>query len=107
MDILMTNPSAKERIFNIVKSIPKGKVLTYGRVAKMAGIKSPQVVGNALHRNTDPQLIPCHRVVSIKGELASAYAFGGREVQRKKLEEEGVIFEGGKVNLLKSLWEKN
>ncbi len=88
-----------EKIYKIVSSIPKGKVLTYKRVAELANIKNPRTVGFALHKNIDPDNIPCHRVVRSNGTLATGYAFGGRDAQRKKLIEEGVEFENDKVNL--------
>lgn len=95
-----------ETVYNVVKKIPKGKVLTYSRLAELAGTKSARVVGNVLHRNTDPENIPCHRVVNIKGELAKSYAFGGAVIQAKKLALEGVILDNnGRVNLNKYLWK--
>ena len=90
-----------EKIYDVVKSIPKGKVVTYGQVAFMAGNpRWARVVGYALHVNPDPSAIPCHRVVNRDGRLAPSYAFGGDRVQRKLLEEEGIVFEpDGKVDL--------
>ncbi len=83
-------------VYNVVLTIPKGKVMTYGQVARMAGTKDARRVGQALHANRDPG-IPCHRVVFANGSLAPGYAFGGEEVQRRKLIAEGVKFIGGKV----------
>ena len=54
-----------------------------------------------MHKNPDPQHIPCHRVVNSKGELAPGFAFGGEEEQRKRLEKEGVEVKDGKVDLKK------
>lgn len=65
------------------------------------------MVGWALHQNPDPEDIPCHRVVRKDGSLASGYAFGGQEAQRKKLVAEGVEFSESRVNLVKSLWNGN
>lgn len=93
-----------ERIYKIVAKIPSGKVTTYGRIAKKIGIKNPRVVGFALHSNKNPDEIPCHRVVNIKGEVAPGFAFGGRDVQRKLLEAEGIEFKDGKVNLTRYLF---
>lgn len=88
-----------EKVYKVVVKIPKGKVLTYKKVAEIAGIKNPRVVGFALHINKNPEKIPCHRVVSVKGEL-TGYAFGGIKNKRKILEKEGVGFlPNGKVNL--------
>lgn len=76
-DIISDSPT--KRIYEAVKKIPKGKVATYGQVAAMAGNpRMARAVGNALHNNPDPENIPCYRVVNSKGELAGAFAFGGR-----------------------------
>ncbi len=81
-----------ERVYEIVCRIPKGKVATYGQVACLAGnSRSSRIVGYALHQNPKPGIVPCHRVVNKQGRLASSFAFGGMEVQKKLLEKEGVI----------------
>lgn len=92
-----------EKIYEVVKSIPKGKVATYGQVVLLAGNPHwARVVGYALHNNPDPQTIPCHRVVNREGRVAPNYVFGSGEVQRQLLEAEGVVFEpDGRVNLAK------
>jgi len=90
-----------ENIYELVAKIPKGKVTTYGRLAKMIGT-TPKVVGYALHSNNDPKNVPCHRVINSKGEISKGYAFGGPENQRKLLEKEGVRFnKNNRVNLEK------
>lgn len=95
-----------ERIYAVVKTIPKGKVATYGQVAALAGNpRWSRVVGYALHVNPQPGKIPCHRVVTRNGDLAKAFAFGGENMQRLLLEEEGVEFlTDGRVNLRLCLW---
>ena len=86
--------STFEKIYNIVKQIPKGKVATYGQVAALAGNpRWARVVGYALHNNPAPGVIPCHRVVNRDGRVASGFAFGGSGVQRELLEKEGIVFE--------------
>ncbi|HEV2339495.1 MAG TPA: MGMT family protein [Patescibacteria group bacterium] len=98
------NNSSFQRIYAIVSHIPKGKVMTYGQVAKLANVATPRVVGFAMHSNTDPKTVPCHRVVFANGSLTNGYAFGGEGEQRKKLQEEGVKFlENRKVDLSISL----
>lgn len=97
-DLVSDSPS--KRIYEAVKKIPKGRVATYGQVAKMAGDKNmARAVGNALHKNPEPGTIPCHRVVNSKGELAGAFAFGGAGVQADLLAKEGVVVKEGKVDL--------
>ena len=61
--------------------------------------KIARAVGNALHKNPDPEHIPCFRVVNAKGELAGAFAFGGEQVLAQLLEEDGVEVVDGKVDL--------
>ncbi len=92
-----------EIIYEVVKSIPKGKVATYGQVARLAGNpRWSRVVGYALHVNPAPGVIPCHRVVNREGKVAPAFAFGGSDIQRELLEAEGIIFESdGHVDLKK------
>ena len=85
----------KEKVYDFLKTIPKGTVTTYGQIAAHLGNpKLARVVGNILHNNLDPANIPCHRVVNARGEVAANFAFGGAEAQRKLLEEEGVEFDG-------------
>ena len=92
-----------EKIYAVVRSIPKGRVATYGMVAMLAGNpRWARVVGYALHVNPEPGVIPCHRVVTRNGEVASGFAFGGPDIQRHLLESEGIVFEdNGRVNLKK------
>lgn len=73
--------------------------MTYKQVSILAHVATPRIVGFALHVNRDPQNIPCHRVVFANGQLTPGYAFGGEDVQRKKLQKEGVIFLNTKVHL--------
>ena len=87
-----------DKIYDLVSLIPKGKVATYGAIAKEA-MTNPKVVGYALHSNKDTKNIPCHRVINSKGEISSGYAFGGPNVQKEMLEKEGVLFNKNKVDL--------
>lgn len=90
-----------EKIYEVVKNIPKGMVATYGQVAFLAGnSRWARVVGYALHNNPDPSIIPCHRVVNRDGRVAEAFVFGGGKAQRELLEEEGIVFESdGRIDL--------
>lgn len=92
-----------EKIYEVVKAIPKGRVATYGQVAMLAGnIRWARVVGYALHINPDSSTIPCHRVVNREGKVAPGFAFGGDGEQRKLLESEGIVFEpDGRIDLKK------
>ncbi len=94
------------RVYEIVAQIPRGKVLSYGDVARLTG--SPRAcrqVGWALHSNPRPNEIPCHRVVFRDGSVSSGFAFGGPEVQRAMLEAEGVAFsDDGMIDMKKYRW---
>lgn len=99
-DIVTDSPT--KRIYEAVKKIPAGRVATYGQVAKLAGNpRMSRAVGNALHKNPEPGVIPCHRVVDSQGRLAGAFAFGGKNVQAELLAAEGVTVVDGRVDLTK------
>ena len=94
--------SPTKRIYEAVKKIPKGKVATYAQIAEMAGDqKMARAVGNALHKNPDPENIPCFRVVNSKGECSGSFAFGGLNEQAKRLKEDGIEVVNNKVDLEK------
>lgn len=98
------------KVFTAVCRIPKGKVSTYGHIAKLIGApRSARYVGYALRANPSPGLdpgdIPCHRVVFKDGAMATGFAFGGPDVQKKMLEGEGVSFIGDKVDMESCLWD--
>lgn len=95
--------STKAAVYLIVKTIPKGKVASYGQIARLADT-GPRVVGKYLHQNKDPKTVPCHRVVHADGTLAPNYAFGGEGKQMQKLKSEGVTFKNHRVDLRSSLW---
>ena len=88
-----------EEIYMVVRSIPRGKVASYGQIARLASNpRLSRVVGYALHVNPDPDTIPCYRVVNRFGEVSCAFAFGGGNAQRDMLLADGVEFdENGRV----------
>ena len=93
----------KKKVYEFLKTIPRGKVVTYGQIAQHLGNKNlSRVVGNILHNNPDPSNYPCHRVVDSKGHVALHFAFGGGAMQRLLLEQEGITFEpDGSIDLKK------
>lgn len=94
----------KEQVYEFLIKIPKGKVVTYGMIAEYLGNKNlARVVGNILHNNPDEKKYPCYKVVNSKGELSNKFAFGGIEVQKRKLESEGIVIKNNKVDLNKYL----
>lgn len=96
-----------EKIYSVVRRIPRGTVATYGQVAMLAGNpRWARVVGYALHVNPDPEGIPCYRVVTKEGRTSPAFAFGGADVQRTLLEADGVRFTAdGRVDMERYRWE--
>ena len=92
----------KEKVYEYLRTIPKGKVVTYGQIAEYLGNKQfARVVGNILHNNPDEDRYPCYKVVDSKGNLSKHFAFGGIEKQKEKLVKEGIVVSGYKVNLNK------
>lgn len=95
----------KEKVYNYLLTIPKGKVTTYKRIAEYLGdARLARVVGNILHNNPDEEKYPCYKVVNSRGMLASNFAFGGIDGQRKKIEADGVEVVNNRVNLDKYLY---
>lgn len=90
----------KEKIFDYLLRIPKGKVVTYKQIAIYLGNPAlARVVGNILHKNEYPDKYPCYKVVNSKGKLAKNFAFGGIEGQKRRLEEEGIVVRNAIVDL--------
>lgn len=102
----MEQKNTFEKIYEVVKQIPRGTVATYGQVAALAGNKRwARVVGYALHANPDPEGIPCYRVVTKAGDVSPAFAFGGGNRQVELLEADGIEFENGHVKMEKYQWD--
>lgn len=94
-----------EKVYKIVAKIPKGKVLTYKKVAEIAGVKNPRIVGFAMYANKDIINVPCHRVVGSNGKL-TGYARGGITKKGQILKREGVKFlDNNIVDLQRSLYK--
>lgn len=92
----------KEKVYVFLKTIPKGKVVTYGQIAEAAGNpRAARAVGNILHSNPNGEEIPCYKAVDSKGRLSEHYAFGGIEKQKERLEKEGIEVKNYRVDLNK------
>lgn len=90
----------KEKVYEFLRTIPKGRVVTYGQIAEHLGNKkAARAVGNILHNNPDENKYPCYKAVDSKGNLSKHFAFGGIEKQKEKLEEEGIEVSNYKVDL--------
>ena len=86
------------KIYTLIEKIPKGKVSTYKAVSMKTGIH-PRAVGIFLHKNPDPERIPCYKIVRSDGSLGG-YS-GGIEKKKKLLEKDGVMIKNGKIDLKK------
>jgi methylated-DNA-protein-cysteine methyltransferase-like protein len=96
------------RIYETVKRVPRGKVATYGQIARLSGIPGhARLVGYALHRLPEGSEVPWHRVVNRKGQISlQSDPFAG-SLQRSLLESEGVEFDVNQaVALKKHQWKK-
>ncbi|MGN0529413.1 MAG: MGMT family protein [Eubacterium sp.] len=90
----------KEKVYEFLTTVPKGKVVTYGQIAEYLGNKKlARVVGNILHNNPDPIKYPCYKVVDRNGNLSKNYAFGGIEKQKQLLESDGILVNDYKIDL--------
>lgn len=91
--------SFKEKVYEITKNIPRGKVATYGQIAEIAGNKkAARAVGALMRTNPDAPHTPCHRVVSADGSLTGYSAKGGIKKKKRILISEGVIFRKDRVD---------
>ena len=103
----MNSKDFYQKVYEIVKMIPSGRVSTYGLIAKYLGsAKSSRVVGyamNASHQNSD---IPAHRVVNRLGILTGKHHFSGTTLMKNLLESEGVKIQNDRVlNFKKVVWD--
>ena len=95
----------EQKVFDYLRSVPRGKVVTYGQIAARFGnAKLARAVGNALHRNPDGEKYPCYKVVSAGGALSERYAFGGKQAQQRRLERDGISVVNGRVDLSRYQW---
>ena len=96
----MTSVFEAQKVYELLRTVPRGRVVTYGQLAEMLGNRAwARAVGNALHDNPDGDRYPCYKVVNSRGELSRAYAFGGIDGQTRRLEAEGITVVNGKVEL--------
>lgn len=100
------NGEIKQQVYDYLTRIPRGKVVTYGMIAKHLGNpKMARAIGNILHANPDGAKYPCYKVVNSKGELSEHYAFGGKEMQQRLLQNDGICARDGRVDLKKYVWK--
>lgn len=103
----LAGDSLAMKVYEYLTLIPSGKVVTYKQVAESLGNKGlARVVGNILHKNPDGDKYPCYKVLNSKGELAEAFVFGGKNVQKERLEKDGVEVIDNKVDLKIYQWKE-
>ena len=100
------NESFSQKVKNIIKKIPTGKVATYGQIATYAGNpRASRQVAWILHSSSRKDNLPWHRVINSKGRISLPHN-GGYETQKELLEKEGIAFnEDDKINFDHYLWQ--
>ena len=95
----------QQKIFKKLLEVPKGKITTYGELAKAVGLTNGQrAVGKIMNKNPYPVIIPCHRVVMSTGKIGG-YAYG-EHIKIKMLNDEGIKIQDGKIlNLKNTLYQ--
>jgi methylated-DNA-protein-cysteine methyltransferase-like protein len=96
------------RVHAVVRRIPRGRVATYGQVARLARIgRQPRLVGYALAALPEDAQVPWHRVVNAQGRVSLRSTDGWDRLQRALLEREGVVFDAkGRIDLAKRQWKR-
>ena len=86
----------EEKVYKKLLEVPKGKITTYGDIAKAIGLKNGQrIIGKIMNKNPYPVIVPCHRVVKSDGKIGG-YAWG-EKVKAKMLSNEGIKIKNGKI----------
>lgn len=96
-----------ERVYDVVRKIPPGRVSSYGAIARSLGAaKSARMVGWAMNSTSKMEDIPAHRVVNRNGMLSGKHHFPGSRVMQQMLEEEGITVKDDKIVDFKSrFWD--
>lgn len=90
-----------KKIYKKLLEVPKGKITTYGELAKAVGMKNGQrTVGRIMNKNPYPVIVPCHRVVKSDGKVGG-YAYG-EEIKSNMLQNEGIEIKNGKISDLEN-----
>ena len=86
----------EEKVYKKLLEVPKGKITTYGELAKAVGLKNGQrTIGKIMNKNPYPVIVPCHRVIKSDGKIGG-YAWG-EKVKAKMLSNEGIKIKKGKI----------
>ncbi len=106
----MSGPTFAEKVYALCRKVPKGKVTTYGEIARALDCKAYRAVGQALRCNPYAPIVPCHRVVRSDGRIGGFKGkTEGKAVQEKikMLEEEGIETINEKININHHLFQFN
>jgi methylated-DNA-protein-cysteine methyltransferase related protein len=100
-------PSLHQRIYDAVRRIPRGRLATYGQIAREAGLpRQARLVGYALHAYSGPSPLPWHRVINAQGRISLRGPEGGGDLQRRLLAREGIRpGTNGRYDLLRYQWQ--
>ena len=82
-----------QRCYDLISQIPKGKIATYKQIATKLNTKAYRAVGNAMAKNPNPIVVPCHRVIKTDGSIGGFTSIGGIKLKKKLLR-----FENAKIN---------
>lgn len=102
----MRDVTAYDRIYRVVRRVPRGRVATYGQIAEIAKASGPRQVGYALHALPEGHDLPWHRIINAQGMISLDSGIGGAGLQRALLETEKVVFdEKGHIDLKRYQWK--
>ena len=101
------NMDPKNRIWSIISQIPKGKVISYGAIASLAGLPGhARYVGYTLKHLPPDSSLPWHRVINSKGCISFQIGSEKYRTQKTRLKTEGVVFSGEKISISQYGWIK-
>ena len=99
------NMDPKNRIWSIISQIPKGKVISYGAIARLAGLPGhARYVGYTLKQLPPDSSLPWHRVINSKGSISFKIGSEKYRAQKTRLKNEGVVFSGEKISISQYGW---
>jgi len=96
-----------QRIYRVVRRVPRGRVATYGQIAMLAKASGPRQIGYALHALPEGSDVPWFRIVNARGMISLQSGLGGGSLQRALLKAEGVAFDtSGRIDLERFQWKR-
>ena len=99
-------PSREQRVYIALAEVPPGKVVTYGQLADLAGLpRAARLIGHILRNLPAETLLPWHRVINGAGKISLGPETESGLRQRARLQEEGVVFNNGRISLKQYRWQ--